>query len=60
MSCKPKRTSTEFLGVWERLNSPGLNSIEFDRIRKQASSVNEIAISQMRTLLADSNVKRLK
>lgn len=30
------RNTIEFLGVWERINNPGFNPIEFDGIRKQA------------------------
>jgi hypothetical protein len=30
------RNTIEFLGIWERLNNPGFNSIEFDGIRNQA------------------------
>jgi KilA domain-containing protein len=30
------RDTLEFLGVWERLNNPGFNSVEFDGIRIQA------------------------
>jgi len=30
------RNTIEFLGVWERLNNPVFNPIEFDGIRKQA------------------------
>lgn len=30
------RNTVEFLGIWERLNNPGFNPIEFDGIRKQA------------------------
>ena len=30
------RNTIEFLGIWERLNNPGFNSIEFDGIRSQA------------------------
>ena len=30
------RDTVEFLGVWERLNNPGFNSVEFDGIRIQA------------------------
>src|SRR2546427_7377343 len=29
------RNTIEFLGLWERLNNPGFNPIEFDGIRKQ-------------------------
>jgi hypothetical protein len=30
------RNTIEFLGLWERLNNPGFNPIEFDGIKKQA------------------------
>ena len=30
------RNTIEFLNVWEQLNNPGFNPIEFDGIRKQA------------------------
>ena len=30
------RNTIEFLGIWERLNNPGFNPIEFDGIKKQA------------------------
>ena len=30
------RNTIEFLGVWEQLNNPAFNSIEFDGIKKQA------------------------
>jgi len=30
------RTTIEYLGIWEQLNNPGFNSIEFDGFRKQA------------------------
>lgn len=30
------RNTIEFLGIWERLNNPGFNPIEFDGIRKNA------------------------
>ena len=29
------RNTVEFLGVWERLNNPGFNPVEFDGIRMQ-------------------------
>ncbi|MBL9199898.1 MAG: KilA-N domain-containing protein [Opitutaceae bacterium] len=31
------RSTVEFLGVWERLNNPGFNPVEFDGIRMQTS-----------------------
>jgi len=79
-----------FLGVWEQINNPGFNSLEFEGIRNEAGrnsfflsarnleslnavlirqglpaparllKLNEIAITQMRTLLAEPNLKRLK
>src|SRR3989338_2892286 len=30
------RNTIEFLGIWEHLNNPGFNPIEFDGIKKQA------------------------
>lgn len=30
------RNTIEFLGIWEQLNNPGFNPIEFDGIRNQA------------------------
>jgi hypothetical protein len=30
------RNTIEFLGIWERLNNPDFNPIEFDGFRKQA------------------------
>jgi len=30
------RNTVEFLGIWEQLNNPGFNPIEFDGIKKQA------------------------
>lgn len=30
------RNTIEFLGIWEQLNNPGFNSIEFDGIKKLA------------------------
>ena len=97
------RSTVEFLGIWERLNNPDFNPVEFDGIRIQTGlnsfiltairdhapleqlvvltnleslnsvlirqnlpqserllKLNEIAITQMRSLLTDTNVKRLK
>ena len=30
------RNTLEFLGIWEQLNNPGFNPVEFDGIKKQA------------------------
>jgi hypothetical protein len=38
------RNTVEFLGVWERLNNPGFNSVEFDGIRMQAG-LNSFAMT---------------
>jgi len=41
------RNTIEFLGMWERLNNPGFNSIEFDGIRKQAG-LNSFSLTPKR------------
>jgi KilA-N domain len=38
------RNTVEFLGVWERLNNPGFNPVEFDGIRMQAG-LNSFALT---------------
>src|SRR5216684_6967442 len=38
------RDTVEFLGVWEQLNNPGFNSVEFDGIRIQAG-LNSFTLS---------------
>lgn len=30
------RNTIEFLGIWEQINNPGFNPIEFDGIKKEA------------------------
>jgi len=32
------KSTVDFLGVWERINNPSFNSVEFDRIRIEAGS----------------------
>ena len=32
------KSTVDFLGVWERINNPDSNSVEFDRIRIEAGS----------------------
>ncbi|WP_294262407.1 KilA-N domain-containing protein [Propionivibrio sp.] len=34
------RNTIEFLGLWERLNNPGFNPIEFDGIKNQRASAS--------------------
>ncbi len=61
------RNTIEYLGIWEHLNNPDFNSVEFDGFRKQASlnsftlrRLNQIAIQQMKLLIDDSVLKRLE
>jgi hypothetical protein len=32
------RSTVEFLGVWERINNPGFNRVEFDTVKNEAGS----------------------
>ena len=41
------RNTIEFLGIWERLNNPGFNPIEFDGIKKQ-SGLNSFILTAKR------------
>ncbi len=41
------RNTIEFLGIWEQLNNPGFNSIEFDGIKKQAG-LNSFSLTPKR------------
>lgn len=45
------RNSIEFLGIWEQLNNPDFNSIEFDGIRKQAG-LNSFSLTPKRWINA--------
>lgn len=45
------RNTIEFLGVWERLNNPDFNPIEFDGIRKQAG-LNSFVLTAKRWINA--------
>lgn len=45
------RNSIEFLGIWEQLNNPDFNSIEFDGIRKQAG-LNSFSLTPKRWITA--------
>jgi hypothetical protein len=38
------RNTVEFLGIWEQLNNPGFNSVEFDGIKMQAG-LNSFALT---------------
>jgi hypothetical protein len=45
------RNTIEFLGVWEQLNNPDFNPIEFDGIRKQAG-LNSFVLTASRWIAA--------
>ncbi len=49
------RNTIEFLGIWERLNNPGFNSIEFDGIRNQAG-LNSFVLTAKRWIDATQAV----
>jgi hypothetical protein len=49
------RNTIEFLGVWERLNNPGFNPIEFDGFRKQAG-LNSFVLTAKRWIDATGAV----
>ncbi len=40
----PNRNTVEFLGIWEQLNNPGFNPVEFDGIKMQAG-LNSFALT---------------
>jgi hypothetical protein len=48
------RNTVEFLGVWERLNNPSFNPVEFDGIRMQ-TGLNSFVLTPKQWI-----VKRLK
>ena len=39
------RNTVEFLGIWEQINNPNFNPVEFDGIRKQAG-LNTFTLSR--------------
>ena len=45
------RNTIEFLGIWEQLNNPNFNSIEFDGIKKQAG-LNSFSLTPKRWIAA--------
>ncbi len=49
------RNTIEFLGIWEQLNNPDFNSIEFDGIRKQAG-LNSFSLTAKRSIEATNAV----
>lgn len=57
------KNTVEFLGVWERLNNPSFNSVEFDGIMMQVG-LNRFKLSVKKwhkfRALVDGETKRLK
>ncbi len=67
------RNTIEFLGTWEKIYNPNFNTVEFDGFRKEAGlnsftlstkkwveKLNQVAISQMKILTKDDNIKKLE
>lgn len=49
------RNTIEFLGLWEQLNNPGFNSIEFDGFRKEAGA-NSFTLTPKKWIQATSSL----
>ncbi|MCJ7519615.1 MAG: KilA-N domain-containing protein [Anaerolineaceae bacterium] len=49
------RNTIEFLGIWEQLNNPGFNSIEFDGFRNQAG-LNSFSLTAKRWINATNAI----
>ena len=49
------RNTIEFLGIWERLNNPGFNPIEFDGIKKRAG-LNSFILTAKRWIEATNAI----
>jgi len=49
------RNTIEFLGIWERLNNPGFNPIEFDGIKMQAG-LNSFSLTAKRWIAATNAI----
>jgi hypothetical protein len=49
------RNTIEFLGIWEHLNNPGFNPIEFDGIKKQAG-LNSFILTAKRWIEATNAI----
>lgn len=52
------RNTIEFLGIWEQLNNPEFNSIEFDGIRNQAG-LNSFSLTPKRWVAQPERLLRL-
>jgi len=49
------RNTLEFLGIWERLNNPAFNPVEFDGIKKQAG-LNSFTLTPKRWIQETSSI----
>ncbi len=49
------RSTVEFLGLWEQLNNPNFNSIEFDGFRNESGS-NSFALTPKRWIKATNSI----
>ena len=58
MNWMRNRNTIEFLGIWEQLNNPAFNPIEFDGIKKQAG-LNSFVLTakNLATEITISNVR---
>ena len=62
------RNTIEFLGIWETINNPYFNPVEFDGFRKKAElkqserlvKLNDTTISQMKILVRKKKVKQIE
>ena len=67
------RNTIDFLGLWEKLNNPDFKLVEFDQFRNEAGAnyfvlsplkwietTNAIAITQIKSLIQNSNMKQLR
>ena len=49
------RNTVEFLGIWERINNPGFNPVEFERFKKEAG-LNRFSLSPKKWIEATNAV----
>ena len=55
------RYTIDFIGIWERINNPDFNVVEFNNIKNERLvQLNQVAITQMRSLMENKNLKQLK
>ncbi len=66
------RSTLDFFGLWEKINNPNFNGVEFDSFKSDAGTnsfipqserllaLNNTAIHQMRSLLGAATVLKIK